>query len=82
MRKRILVLAVAALSIGGMGTALADDHGYVADPPGDNGRCQELGDDNANGNDHNGLAVADTVTDVIRAITGDDDCDNSGGRRP
>jgi hypothetical protein len=31
------------------------------------------------GNDQNGLAVADTVTDVI---TGDDDCDNSGGRRP
>jgi hypothetical protein len=81
MRKLILAAAVAAMSLGTIGAAVADDEGYVADPPGDNGRCQEVGDPRAGDNDDNGLAVADLATDVIRTITGDDECDNSGGRR-
>lgn len=79
MRKLLTgTVAAAILAVSG-GVALAND--YVADPPDDNGRCQQVGDQNAGDNDDPGLGTAAGVTDVIRQAANQDECDNSDGRR-
>jgi hypothetical protein len=83
MRKILTgIVAAAMLAVSGS-VALADD--YVADPrdrSDGNGRCQEVGDPNAGDNDDTGLQTAvDTLVSVIEPED-DQECDNSGGRRP
>lgn len=83
MRKRLLALITAGLLAIGAGSAFANDQAAHPDEANDNvpeGHCQNLGDENDGGNSDSGLDVAQLVTDVIGE--GDDECDNSNGRRP
>lgn len=83
MKKRVVLAFVAMLTLAGVSPVLADEYGAFPDNAGGNsGRCQEVGDENADDNDDNGLSIADGATEVIQALAQDDECDNSGGRRP
>lgn len=93
MRKRVLALITAGLLAAGAGSAFANDQAAYPENANENapeGHCQELGDEADDGNSDEGLEVADLANDIIEIDggqdqddeTGDDDCDNSGGRRP
>ncbi|HEV2062876.1 MAG TPA: hypothetical protein VGR12_08510 [Solirubrobacteraceae bacterium] len=88
MKKLLMAFLTTALVAIGGGTALADDDGYVADPrqkekSEQQERCQAVGDDRAGENDNTGLQRAvDTAVSVIEQEDDEEECDNSGGRRP